>query len=253
MKELKHIKTIDTINKIIDLKKQKRDTVKELRNAVEYEKSKYCIRKAEKSFPSSIAKYHLIDTSNPSYPVLYEESPDRIKSYLRLRNVDINTIQGKELIFDKSEYNDDSEYEAYDKLIDNIEDSLKLYAELRDSVDYEYATYILGKSTTGRMQYFRLADKESGDILADGLPEDINRYINRHNIDRDQIFGISLLQKLYRLAPYYDGNVKGFKLINKETENIVIKGKKKDIEDYIRTHNIERDGITNISALTKKN
>ncbi len=193
MKELKHIKTIETIDKVLDLKAKKLDTVKELKDTIQYEKSKYSIQ-VDKSATFG-GKFHLIDKEKPSYPVLYGALPGKIKSYLNIRNVDIDLVHGKELIY--KELPESDEYKAYDDLIDNIEKSITLYKELRQSVNYEYCDYRLGKYKEGLYtDRYRLSTKEDPrKYLVDGSKARVNSYIDKMKIDRDQIFNIELMDE----------------------------------------------------------
>lgn len=193
MKDLKHIKTIETIDKVMDLKTQKLATLKELKDAIGFENSKYTIRKGS---PNIKGRFHLIDTSKPNQPVLFDEVPTRIKSYLRTRNVDLKLVQGSELIYEGDEIPVPEEtIKTIDDLIKLTEQTLKTYSELKKTINYEYCDYRLGKYKEGFSVRYRLTKKDEEDYLVDGSKEKINKYIDRHKIDRDQIFNIELMNE----------------------------------------------------------
>lgn len=192
MKDLKHIKTIDTIDNILDLKSKKLDTMKELKDTVQYEKSLYSIQPDKSS--TFKGRFHLIDKKDPSHPVLFGAVPSKIKSYLNMRKIDLDQVHNKELIYDDLPESD--EYKAYDDLIDQIDKSITLYKELRDTINYEYCDYQLGKYQEGIYTVrYQLKKKGENGYLVDGSKERVNSYIDRHKIDRDQIFKIELMDE----------------------------------------------------------
>ena len=195
MKDLKHIKTIEDIDKIIKLKSKKLDTVKELSHVIQFEKSKYAIVKSNGA--THLNRYHLIDTSNPSDPILYDNTPERIKSYINIRNISLDDIMGTELIYTKEEHPESTDYKTYDDVIDNISKTMDTLKELKKTINYEYCDYQLVKYKEGLFLRFILSKKETKEELTFGDKDRIKSYINRHKIDIDNIFGIELLDDKY--------------------------------------------------------